>query len=272
MSKDLIKAKNTALPELASRLSVDTKTLQNTLKATAFKDCKTNEQFISAVVIANTYKLNPLLKELYAFPGKGGSVIPIVSLDGWVSLVNRQKDFDGVSLTENEDPESAAGLKSVTAKFFLKNKSQPIEVTEYMAECYNDSKEPWRKWPRRMLRHKAYIQGARIAFGFSGIYDQDEADRIVEAQEFEEVEISGKPTVEKPQEIEDQIEHEDQTQPITGNQLKRLFAIAKDNGYTSEEVSDYVKDLGYEHTNELSKWDYPTVIEDFSKKRIKQDE
>ena len=32
--------------------------------------------------------------------------------------------------------------------------------------------------PRRMLRHKALIQGARIAFGFSGIYDEDEARDI----------------------------------------------------------------------------------------------
>ncbi len=31
-----------------------------------------------------------------------------------------------------------------------------------------------------MLRHKAMIQCARLAFGFTGIYDQDEAERIVE--------------------------------------------------------------------------------------------
>ena len=31
-----------------------------------------------------------------------------------------------------------------------------------------------------MLRHKAMIQCARLAFSYSGIYDQDEAERIVE--------------------------------------------------------------------------------------------
>jgi hypothetical protein len=31
-----------------------------------------------------------------------------------------------------------------------------------------------------MLRHKAMIQCARLAFSFVGIYDQDEAERIVE--------------------------------------------------------------------------------------------
>jgi len=34
-----------------------------------------------------------------------------------------------------------------------------------------------------MLRHKALIQCSRIAFGFSGIYDEDEANRIVDSQE-----------------------------------------------------------------------------------------
>ena len=33
-----------------------------------------------------------------------------------------------------------------------------------------------------MLRHKALIQCARVAFGFSGIYDEDEARRIDDCQ------------------------------------------------------------------------------------------
>jgi hypothetical protein len=33
-----------------------------------------------------------------------------------------------------------------------------------------------------MFRHKVLIQGARIAYGFSGIYDEDEAQRIIEGE------------------------------------------------------------------------------------------
>jgi hypothetical protein len=33
-----------------------------------------------------------------------------------------------------------------------------------------------------MLRHKALIQCARLAFGFVGIFDQDEAERITEGE------------------------------------------------------------------------------------------
>jgi hypothetical protein len=32
-----------------------------------------------------------------------------------------------------------------------------------------------------MLRHKAMIQAARLAFGYGGIFDQDEAERIAES-------------------------------------------------------------------------------------------
>ena len=35
----------------------------------------------------------------------------------------------------------------------------------------------WQKWPRRMLRHKALIQAARVAFGFAGLSDEDEFER-----------------------------------------------------------------------------------------------
>lgn len=55
-----------------------------------------------------------------------------------------------------------------------------MEVTEYMAECVRNT-EPWAKWPARMLRHKTTIQAARYAFGFSGIVDPDEAERIASA-------------------------------------------------------------------------------------------
>ena len=53
-----------------------------------------------------------------------------------------------------------------------------------MTECKRDV-APWKSHPRRMLRHKAMIQCARLAFGFAGIYDQDEAERIAEAAPIE---------------------------------------------------------------------------------------
>ena len=38
--------------------------------------------------------------------------------------------------------------------------------------------EVWRKYPRRMLRHKTIVQAARVAFSISGIYDREEGESI----------------------------------------------------------------------------------------------
>ena len=55
-----------------------------------------------------------------------------------------------------------------------------------------------------MLRHKAMIQCARLAFGYGGIYDQDEAERIVEAQiDAETGEIVRKPAKSEPPRLQD---------------------------------------------------------------------
>jgi phage recombination protein Bet len=193
-----------ALGQLAHRLGVGRKMLESTLTKTAFQACKTPEQFVAAVIVANTYGLNPLLKEMTAFPASTGGVTPVVMIDGWISLVQRQPDYDGVELVENRGKEkniSGTDVDSITAKFYIKNKSHAVVVTEYMIECYDGTKGPWKRWPIRMLRHKAYIQGARVAFGFSGIYDEDEKDRIEQGQQVIDVgtaPIVGLKSLEKP--------------------------------------------------------------------------
>ena len=71
-------------------------------------------------------------------------------------------------------------MNAITCRMFRQNQGRAVAITEYYAECSRGT-EPWQKWPVRMLRHKALIQCARVAFGFSGIYDEDEAERIIES-------------------------------------------------------------------------------------------
>lgn len=157
------------LAKMAERFSVEPNKLLDTLKATAFKGNVSNEQMIGLLIVADQYKLNPFTKEIYAFPDKNNGIVPVVGVDGWSRIINEHPQFDGINFSMDAE--------SCTCTIYRKDRTHPISVTEYMAECKRDA-GPWKSHPRRMLRHKATIQCARLAFGFAGIFDEDEAERI----------------------------------------------------------------------------------------------
>ena len=147
--------------------------LVQVLKATAFKGEVSDAQMVALLTVANHYGLNPFTKELFAFPDKNNGIVPVVGVDGWSRIINSHPQFDGIEFEQNDE--------SCTCIIYRKDRNRPIKVTEWMAECRRSGMGPWQSHPRRMLRHKAMIQCARLAFGYGGIYDQDEAERIVEA-------------------------------------------------------------------------------------------
>jgi phage recombination protein Bet len=166
-------ALTTLTSKLATRLDMgDGAGLIDTLKATAFKGQVSDAQMTALMVVANQYGLNPWTKEIYAFPDKNNGIVPVVGVDGWSRIINSHPQFDGMDFEQNEE--------ACTCVIYRKDRSHPIRVTEFMAECRRANVGPWSSHPKRMLRHKAMIQCARIAFGYGGIYDQDEAERIVE--------------------------------------------------------------------------------------------
>lgn len=168
-------AKPKALELMASRVNVDPSKMLTTLKSTVFNGAS-DEELLALVVVANEYGLNPFLKELHAFKGKGGGIVPIVGVDGWSKIINRQPNLDGIDF-EMQFGEDELPI-SCTCSIWIKDRTKPVRVTEYYSECVRKT-EPWAQMPRRMLRHKALIQAGRMAFGLSGLHDEDEADDII---------------------------------------------------------------------------------------------
>lgn len=178
--------------QFAQKMGVDAEKLMTTLKDTAFKQPYkgdkpgaevTEAQMMALLVVANEYGLNPFLKEIYAFPAKGGGIVPLVSVDGWSRIVNSRPEFKSVTFAYPPD-ETAPNDYYVECTIERHDRSAPIVIREYYAECARDT-EPWKSHPRRMTRHKAFIQCARMAFGYGGIYDPDEAERIANAMAIE---------------------------------------------------------------------------------------
>ncbi len=209
------KQNGNALTMLATRLHCNSVSLEKTLMATAFRPVKvgdqyrpvTREEFISLVIVCNVYGLNPITKEIYAYyDSKTKIVIPVVSTDGWNKIMLRQKDYKKHSYRFAKELKTMPSAKPCPEWIectIEKADGSKIKVREYLDECFRELnyKNPWQTHTKRMLRHKAKIQCAREVFGFGGIYDEDEAQRIIEgtlAQEKAEL-PAGKPEVAMPE-------------------------------------------------------------------------
>lgn len=176
--KTVPKASTSVLVRMSERYGVDPDKMLHTLKETCFKGNVSNEQMMALLVVADQYGLNPWTKEIYAFPAQGGSIVPVVGVDGWSRIINTNPEFDGMDFGEGE-LNSKSIPSWIECSIYRKDRSHPIKVKEYFEECWRDV-GPWKSHPRRMLRHKAMVQCARLAFGFAGIFEQDEAERIID--------------------------------------------------------------------------------------------
>jgi hypothetical protein len=101
----------------------------------------------------------------------------VVGVDGWSKVINSHHQFDGMKFVESA-PGDDELPKYIECTIFRKDRKVATSVREYMYEAHTNQ-GAWLTHPRRMLRHKAMVQCARICFGLSGIYDPDEAHRFV---------------------------------------------------------------------------------------------
>lgn len=208
------------IARMAGKYQIDADKLKKTLKDTVFRGQKkagsdvvreaTDEELMTLLIVAEQYNLNPFTKEIYAFPDdKRGGIIPVVSVDGWIRIINEKPTLSAIEFEYHDFEPGWRETDSTLDPYILcritrSDRTAPLEAREYLAECYRDT-GPWQSHPRRMLRHKAMIQAARIAFGFAGIFDQDEAERIRDANAIEgtatEV-VRGKPRARAPRQLE----------------------------------------------------------------------
>lgn len=130
------------------------------------------------LLAAERLGLNPLGRDMYLLREGDGYDAPalVVGVDGWSRIINGHKKFAGMEFSESE--ELVDGVpKWIACTLHRWDRRVPTTVREYFDEVRGSS-TPWLTHPRRLLRHKALVQCARLAFGLVGIYDHDEAQRI----------------------------------------------------------------------------------------------
>lgn len=136
------------------------------------------------LVAAERLGLDPLNNEIYAVQGGEDPTSPVllvVSLNGWARILNANPAFDGMHFTESACVGDAIP-DWIECTIHRKDRSFPTTVREYLCEVRGEQ-GAWLTHPRRMLRHKAMVQCARVCFGLVGIHDPDEAARARSARD-----------------------------------------------------------------------------------------
>ena len=234
--------------KIATRYGVEPEKLNSTLKSTAFRPVKsdgkfievTNEQLMTLLIVADLYKLNPFTREIYAFPAKGGGIIPVVGIDGWIRIINSHPQFD--YMEQREGPENEDEIpKWVETEIKRLDRSRPTIKKERYSECYRNT-DPWNEMPARMLGWKSMAQCARVAFGYVGIYDPDEAERIANAIDITPRAPTGKPETREPQSRLKQAAPPaaDEPQRVTMDQATMIADKLKEEGVELAKFLDHV--------------------------------
>ena len=113
---------------------------------------------------AKEHQLDPMQEEVLLAQYEGRWQI-IFSIDGWIKLINRHPAFTGISFDQSSEEKEGLPIW-MECTIVRSDRTVPITTREYLAEVRNDS-DYWKKMPRRMLRHKAMQQCARIALAIT---------------------------------------------------------------------------------------------------------
>ena len=111
------------------------------------------------------YRLNPRADEIDLVQFEEGRWQVFITVNGWAKLINAHPAFCGIEFSEASEFEEGVPLWMGCA-IYRTDRVKPIEVKEYFSEMKTEH-AAWQQMPRRMLRHRAMQQCARLAFGIT---------------------------------------------------------------------------------------------------------
>ena len=133
------------------------------------------------LLTAKKYYLDPLEREVFMLPsGNEFAPLVVISIDGWVKIINAHPQFAGITFTESTDAKGGVPLW-MECEIYRHDRLVPVRVREYFDEAQSDH-TAWITHPRRMLRHKCMVQCIRIAFGLTSLYDNEESMNRLDRQ------------------------------------------------------------------------------------------
>ena len=111
------------------------------------------------------YRLNPRADEIDLIQFEEGRWQVFITVNGWAKLINAHPAFCGIEFSEARELDQGVPLWMGCA-IYRTDRIKPIVVKEYFTEMKTEH-AAWQQMPRRMLRHRAMQQCARLAFGIT---------------------------------------------------------------------------------------------------------
>jgi hypothetical protein len=115
--------------------------------------------------LANKYGLDPLSDQIIFIQSQNDTYQAFITIDGWSKLINEHPQYAGMSLRDSTELKD--GIPTwIECTIYRNDRILPIVIKEYYEEVKTDHPS-WQHMPRRMLRHRAIQQCARLALGIS---------------------------------------------------------------------------------------------------------
>jgi hypothetical protein len=111
------------------------------------------------------YRLNPRADEIDLVQFEEGRWQVFITVNGWAKLINAHPAFCGIEFSEASELEEGVPIW-MGCTIYRTDRIKPIVIREYFTEMKTEH-VAWQQMPRRMLRHRAMQQCARLAFGIT---------------------------------------------------------------------------------------------------------
>lgn len=172
------------------------------IRSQFFPQSATDAEMIYCMKVAESFNLNPILKQIYFVPRKTKvgnqwieKVEPLAGRDSFLTLAHRTKQFSGIE-SKVEIKETPVLINNkwtrendlvATATVYRKDSKRPFVVSvNYREYCQKKqdgtATKFWKEKPETMLKKVAESQVLRKAFDITGIYAEEELnDQIIDA-------------------------------------------------------------------------------------------
>ncbi len=151
-----------ALKKAANRLAMSPKDLTTWLSQYPHLSESSQENCLRLIA---EYRLNPYSDEIDLVQFEKDCWQVFITINGWTKLINAHPAFCGIEFSEAGEFENGIPVW-MGCTIYRTDRIKPIAVKEYFTEMKTEH-AAWQQMPRRMLRHRALQQCARLAFGIA---------------------------------------------------------------------------------------------------------